>query len=235
MKDLRANRVKFEADFLNTDRRRLISPFYYGQYKVALPLIKHHARGRLIDLGCGDMPYRPEVVNQVESYDTLDFQPRSAEVTYVGSVEDMSFIPDATYDSAICLEVLEHVPDPFSAAHEIYRILKPGGVLVLSVPHLSRLHDLPHDYYRYTAYGLRHLLGKAGFQVLQVENRGGLLAFLGHQWSIGVLALVWSIPLVRDLVFWLNSWLVTRLFYRLDQILRLDRLFPLGYVVVATK
>ena len=232
---IRTNRKRLEHDILDTPRRPFFSPVYYGQYRVTLPLLKKYAHGRLIDLGCGDMPFRALLADQIKSYDSLDFFPRSDQVTYVGDIQHMDMIPSDTYDTAVCLEVLEHVPDPFMAVREIQRILKAGGTLIVSVPHLSRLHDEPHDYYRYTRHGLRYLLEQNSFRIQILERRGGLFSFLGHQVSTLVLGLVWRIPVLRQLAWFLNSWLVVRGADFLDRHLDRSGIFALGYTVVASK
>jgi len=232
---IQRNRQALERDLADSPEKRHFSPAAYSQYAVTLPLLLRHARGRLIDLGCGDMPFRSFVRGQVSGYDSLDLYPRRPDVTYVGDVQDMAVVPSAAYDTALCVEVLEHVPDPFRAAREIHRILRPGGVLVMSVPHLSRLHDEPHDYYRYTRHGVRHLLEQAGFELLELERRGGLLSFIGHQVSTTLLGLTWGVPGLRQAAWLLNRWLVVALSSWLDA--RLDRagLFALGYSVAARK
>lgn len=232
---IRANRKQLEQDILNSARRPFFSPVYYGQYRVTLPLLKQYSHGRLIDLGCGDMPFRGLLSKQIESYESLDFFPRSSQVTYTGDIQQMDMIPSDTYDTAICLEVLEHVADPFLAVREIHRTLKIGGVLIVSVPHLSRLHDEPHDYYRYTQYGLRYLLEQNGFSVQILERRGGLFSFLGHQISTVVLGLVWRTPILRQMAWFLNSWLIVRGAYTLDRLLDRSGIFALGYTAVARK
>ena len=106
---------------------------------------------------------------------------------------------------------------------------------LLSVPHLSRLHDLPHDYYRYTHIGLRHLLTQAGFEIVELQTKGGLFTFLGHQFSSVILSLAWGLPSLRPLVWSMNKWLVTLACYQLDRLTGNASTFPLGYVVVARK
>jgi SAM-dependent methyltransferase len=147
----------------------------------------------------------------------------------------MEVVPSGAYDSAICLEVLEHIPNPSKAISEIYRILKPGGILVVSVPHLSRLHEEPYDFFRYTHYGLRALLEGAGFQVLQMERRGGLNSFLSHQISLILVGLTWSVPVLKQIVFVMNQWLIVRPSYFLDAHLDRSGKFALGYTCVVQK
>lgn len=232
---LRASRRQIEIDLLYSDSRHLYSPLYYAQYRVTLPLIREHVKGKLIDLGCGDVPFKREIEGLVTHYDTLDLFPKREDLTYMGDIQDMPSVPSGSYDSAICLEVLEHVADPFRAVREIHRILAPGGVLIISVPHLSRLHDLPYDYFRYTSFGLRSVLEQAGFSVLCVCQRGGLLSFLGHQISTVLLAMVWNWGWIRRAAWLINSWLVTRACFVLDELLSLDEEFAAGYVIVAIK
>ncbi len=236
MKELiRANRSRLEKDLSNSRQRWLFSPASYSQYKVTLPMLRQYARGRLIDVGCGDMPFRPFLLNQVDAYDSVDLYPRTPDVTFVGDVQNLDFCADNSYDTVICLEVLEHVQDPFKAIQELHRVLKPEGILILSVPHLSRLHDEPNDYYRFTRYGLGCMLERAGFQVLSLQKRGGLFSFLGHQLSTMCLGVVWNVPFLKDLVWFLNSWLVTRLSYALDSAVDGSGIFAMGYSVAARK
>jgi len=181
------------------------------------------------------MPFKELLAEKVTTYHTLDLWPRSEKVTYVGDIQDMSMISTGSYDAAMCLEVLEHVPDPFQAAGEIFRILKPGGTVVVSVPHLSRLHDEPHDYSRFTIHGLRHLLQSTGLEVLEIQKKGGLLSFLGHQVSTILLSAVWPVPGLRQVMWFLNKWLVTRPCHRIDDLFDHSGILALGYVGVARK
>jgi SAM-dependent methyltransferase len=232
---LRASRHRLENDLGTDPRRRFFSPAYYSQYLVTVPLLRQYARGKLIDLGCGSMPYRQFIELQVSAYDSLEFFPSNVPVTYVGDMQAMPMIPDASYNTAISLEVLEHVPDPFRAVREVYRILKHDGIFIVSVPHLSRLHMEPHDYYRYTQYGVRRLLESAGFELIVLEKRGGLFSFLGHQVATIVLGVCWGVPVLKTIAWFLNSWLITRLSYQLDQWLDPSGVYAMSYTAVAMK
>jgi SAM-dependent methyltransferase len=228
-------RQRIDRELGDSPARKYFSAALYSQYDVTLRLAREHARGAMIDLGCGMMPYRPMLVDRVTRYDSFDHERRRPDVTFTGDLQDMRDIPSDRYDSALCLEVLEHIPDPFAATREIARILAPGGVLVASVPHLSRLHELPHDYYRYTLHGLRHVMTQAGLEVVAVHRRAGLLSFLAHQVSNGVLSATWGIPVLKQLMWFANKWLLTRLPYALDRRIDREGLFALGYTVVARK
>ena len=74
--------------------------------------------------------------------------------------------------TVICLEILEHVELPWQAVGEMYRILKPGGLLIVSVPFRMPIHNYPGDYWRMTAKGLAALLQSAGFIDIEVSDSG---------------------------------------------------------------
>ncbi len=229
------NRQRLERDLASSPRRQFVSAVVLSQYRITIPLAQKYLHGSLIDLGCGMMPYRSFIERQVTHYDSLDARPLTEGVTFQSDLQDMSIILSETYDSAICLEVLEHIPLPFKAAAEIYRILKPGGVLVASVPHLSRLHEEPYDFYRYTYYGFRTLFESAGFEVLEMQRRGGLISFLSHQLSLVMVGLTWSVPILKQVAFFANQWLIVRPSYFVDA--QFDRAgkFALGYTCVVRK
>lgn len=103
---------------------------------------------------------------------TLDVDPaRSPDV--VTDVCDLHVFEAGSFDAVFLMEVLEHVHDPALALAEIRRVLAPGGLLVLSTPFVFEIHEAPHDYYRFTEHGLRHLL--RDFASCRIERRNGYL------------------------------------------------------------
>jgi SAM-dependent methyltransferase len=119
-------------------------------------------------------------------------------------------VPDGRYDAVVSHQVLEHVPRPWEALGEFHRVLRPGGVLVISVPHLSRRHELPHDYFRFTQEGMAALLRDAQFEDIVVQPVGGLLSFLHHQVSCVFPGLLAPLPVVGGALAALNlpfAWL----------------------------
>lgn len=82
----------------------------------------------------------------------------------------LSNIPraEATFDTIVCIAVLEHVESPHAVLAEFYRVLKPGGYVIASVPFLQPEHKIPTDFQRYTLDGLRLLFAHSGFDVIEV-------------------------------------------------------------------
>src|SRR4030042_6220896 len=228
------NRLKINLDLKVMEKRKFFSPGTFGDYNVTVPAIVKYCKGDLIDIGCGDMPYRDIIKCHVNRYYSIDVEKPSPDVKFIGDIQNMAALGNESYDSAVCFEVLEHVPDPFMAIIEIYRILKKRGILIVTVPHLSRIHEKPHDFFRFTHYGLAYLLRKAGFDILDIKPRGGLLCFLGHQLSTFFLCSCWHLPIINNIAFFLNKCFVVKLFYYLDQKLGIGP-FPLGYTAVAQK
>jgi SAM-dependent methyltransferase len=135
--------------------------------------------GRLLDVGCGDQPFRHLVPDGVE-YTGIDraetlgsFEYRNSETRYFTG--DRWPVPNEGYDALICTEVLEHVPDPAAFLSEAHRCLVPGGRIFLTVPFAARWHYIPHDYWRYTPSCLDRLLAANGFERIEVYSRGNEL------------------------------------------------------------
>ncbi len=103
--------------------------------------------------------------------ETLDIDIKS-NATYIADITDnnSSIIESDKYDIVIFTEVLEHTLNPFSAINEIYRILKKGGVLVMTTPFNFRIHNPLPDCWRISEHGLRELL--KNFKTIKIESNG---------------------------------------------------------------
>ena len=86
----------------------------------------------------------------------------------VVDVTSMDFVDE--WDVILCVSVLEHVPDVQAAVDRIHRALKPGGCAIIVIPMAFPYHDEPHDYWRFTVHGARHLL--KDFSPLKLSSRG---------------------------------------------------------------
>lgn len=136
---------------------------------------------RILDAGAGEGRYA-ELFAQ-RAYHAVDLCLGSVDCSHVSYVSNLEAIAahDASYDMVVCTQVLEHVPDPLLVLRELNRVLKPGGSLWLTVPFFFAEHMQPYDFYRYTQYGLRHLLEQAGFEVRTIERLEGYLGTLAYQ------------------------------------------------------
>lgn len=209
-----------------------LSPTRWSLYRVLHPLLPRTLHGRCLDAGAGRMAFALMAQNHVDEYMAMDIQIRPG-LQLAGSVMEIP-LQDASLDSILCLQVLEHVPDPERALHEFFRCLKPGGVLLLSVPHLAYLHNEPHDYLRFTKHGLRVFLERAGFRDIEITPAGGLLSFLGHIPSMLVKSIFAPIPFLNHLAFFLNS-LYAKSIAGLDAHIEKRKIFALNHVAVARK
>jgi len=139
--------------------------------------VTRYARGQFLDLGCGNAPYRSWFESRVDKYLTADFPPVSEAVQVACNSENMPF-QDASFDTVLCTQMLEHVPHPWLAAGEMARILKPGGILILSCPQYWGLHEIPHDYFRFTPYGLRILFPENAWEWIEHRQQGSTWAVI---------------------------------------------------------
>ena len=232
---LTRNQQRFNDELKSDNRRWLFSPGVVGGQRVTLPLIEKYAHGKVIDIGCGEMPYRDVVLGRGLQYDSIDVERRHPDVRFIGDIENMDVLGNESYDTVLCLQVLEHVAHPFKVVREIHRILRPGGTLILSVPHLSRLHEEPRDFFRYTKHALRSMFEESGYEVVEITHHGGLFCFLGHQLSTMLVLAVWHIPVLKHVAFFLNRWLITEACWGLDKLVDRKKLFALGYSCVYRK
>jgi SAM-dependent methyltransferase len=215
--------------------RRFLSPVFYAQHRIIAPIVLQFVQGKTIDIGSGTAPFRPLLTHQVTSYDTLDVDDAIPGLTFNRDVVDLSPIAEGTYDTALCLELLEHLPCPQVALGEIRRILRPDGILIASVPHLSRLHDEPCDYWRFTRYGLESLLAEAGFTVLRCERLGGFATFVGHQLAILIISATWKLPFFGKAIPFVCTSLLSWPCWVFDRWIDQRGAFASGHVAVARR
>jgi SAM-dependent methyltransferase len=149
---------------------------------VALERARRHARGVLLDVGCGWFPFTGLFEGRVERYLGVDLRSsrflgdRSPDAYARG--EALPF-RDSSMDTVLSLSVLTYLPEPGTLIAEAHRVLKPGGTLLLEFSQMVPIHDEPHDYFRFTRYGAAYLLERAGFEPLEYIPIGGLMSRVG--------------------------------------------------------
>lgn len=113
-------------------------------------LVANSTTKRCLQIGVKDnigRKYAPHWVS-VDKYDTRPF------IDYQYDIHDLGFADDE-FDVAVCVSVLEHVPQPLQAIAELHRVLKPGGLIWVQLPFCYPYHESPRDYWRVSPDGLR--------------------------------------------------------------------------------
>ena len=152
---------------------RCWQPFYIAkrtQEKFLLESLPY-LKGRVLDVGCGLQPHK----GYFKDYVGIDF------LKYFPTVAaDARFLPfsDASFDSVICMEVLEHINNPPAVFNEIVRVLKIGGIVYITVPMYWYLHYAPLDFWRFTPYSLLGLCKSCGLLPTYLHRSGGLNHFI---------------------------------------------------------
>ena len=188
-------------------------------------------RGELLDIGCGGKPYEDLILPHVTRYvgfDHPDTRHDRQKVDVWGSATDLPF-EDRSFDTVVAFQVLEHVEEPGTMVAEAFRVLRPGGVFIVTTPFMWGVHEEPRDFYRYTEYGLRHLLSTAGFTEIEIEAVSGVWMMLGLRFSYFLEP--WSQSRWRPIVLGLQL-LAQSIGARLDKAYRVET-DTVGYVTVA--
>jgi len=147
-------------------------------YDIGDKFLKKHAdiyTGVLYDLGCGESPFREFFLQYADSYVGVDWA-GSFHDTHADVAADLNKplpVESEVADTVVSISVMEHLCEPQMMLDEAYRILKPGGEMLLQVPWQWWIHEAPYDFFRYTLYGLKYLFEKAGFTEVNVEPQSG--------------------------------------------------------------
>jgi SAM-dependent methyltransferase len=137
----------------------------------------------IVDVGCGTRPYEPLFRQYAKSYVGVDVQ-AGPTVDLVAPAESLPF-EDASFDCAVCTQVLEHSEDPHRVCTELNRVLRPAGVAFISTHGVARYHAATgseaDDYWRWTHAGLERLLRNAGeWQEVKILPNGGTAPALAY-------------------------------------------------------
>jgi SAM-dependent methyltransferase len=137
----------------------------------------------LLDAGAGEGRFKPEFAHT--KYIGFDLAVGDISWDYSGLdvIGELTRLPikSGVFDVVICIQVLEHVAEPYKVLEQLARVLKSGGTLFLAAPQSWHQHQKPHDYYRYTSFGLRYLVEKVGLEVESLSNMGGYFWFISFQ------------------------------------------------------
>lgn len=144
----------------------------YRDLRDKLPKYK----GRILDIGCGDQPYK-SLLPKESIYNGLEIGDCNLKFNNYAKgtiIYDGNYLPfkDNSFNYIICIEVLEHSTDPLFMLSECYRVLESNGELLLTIPFQARWHYIPYDYWRFTPSGLKNIFYKSKFTNVVVSYRG---------------------------------------------------------------
>lgn len=142
---------------------------------LVIEAIQKHAQGKLLDIGCGKKPfkhYASKVVSEHIGLDHAESPHGSDDVNVVGVADNLPFEQNS-FDTVLMTQVIEHLENPSRVFSEIYRVLKPNGKVIVAWPFLYPIHEAPRDFYRYTKYGMKHLAGEAGLELIELKAASG--------------------------------------------------------------
>ncbi len=186
----------------------------------------------VLDAGAGECTYRDRFARQRYVGVDLGIGDTAWNYSHLDALADLTATPFRTgvFDAVVNLVTLEHVREPGLVLMELCRVLKPGGRILLVVPHEWEEHQTPHDYFRYTRYGMRYLLERAGFSGLVIEPVGGFFRLLSRRLLNALQFFPGPLFFVGVVVFAPPA-LVMPLLDRFDR----KRNFTLGYICTARK
>jgi SAM-dependent methyltransferase len=235
----------FNPRFTST-AKRLIPSSLYDKLDPFEAAIEHFVHGvaaeipagkRVLDAGAGEGRFKALFAHT--DYVGIDFALGDRSWNYskldvLGRLEELPF-PDLSFDHVVSIVVLEHTPQPGRVIEEFRRILKPGGMVHLVVPHMWEEHQRPHDFFRFTSGGIRYLLQSGGIRIRRIHPVGGFFWQLGRR-LMGVLTFAqtgwrWLLFPVLAPVFGLLLPLCCYYLDTLDQ----DRAYTLGFIAEGWK
>jgi SAM-dependent methyltransferase len=182
---------RLNAETVGTDRYWSLALQAAVVYADVAPLVARYVYGRVLDIGAGKLAWRPLLRRFARRYVSGDMVLEHAELDVLfDATAPLPFV-DAAFDSVFCCAVLEHTTDPWKVLGEVERVLAPGGIAIVLVPFVFYLHGQPHDYYRFTGYGLRYLAERAGFEVLEIRQSGSLVDLVLNVPSV-LLSVAWA-------------------------------------------
>jgi SAM-dependent methyltransferase len=224
----------FSAEMIRRGRYESLTVTNRSMFTILRALVPERHSGLVLDVGAGSLAFKALLAARFDRYIACDLGYNPA--CPVDMVADARRMPlkAGCADWVFLSAVLEHCPNPADLLTELNRLLKPGGRLLLSAPHFHHLHGEPHDYYRFTRFGLNHLMGSAGFRVTSIVPVGGLIGFMSTLLSTGFWAVIGGCRWLWGGAYHLHRGWVA-LTYHMDRMIDTSRKFALGYLALGEK
>lgn len=152
---------------------RLVTERVARVYEEAL---QAYAHGDLLDVGCGRVPLFGTYRDRVVSVTTVDWPNSVHDLEHIDRFMNLAEpweLDDASFDTVLATDVMEHVPEPRQFVHEMARVLRPDGVTIVGTPFMYWLHEVPNEYQRLTEHQLRRLGRLHGLETVELRSYGG--------------------------------------------------------------
>lgn len=152
---------------------------YQSYHRDLFYAIKKYSKGDVLDIGCGNKPYEPLFEGLINKYIGCDIIQSNLNKVDVLSPANRIPLKDNSFDTIISTQTIEHVEDHQGLVNEAYRLLKPNCYFILSGPFNWQLHEEPYDFFRFSKHGFEYILKKGGFEVIEINENGGMWAVVG--------------------------------------------------------
>jgi SAM-dependent methyltransferase len=140
-------------------------------------VIQKYASGRLLDLGCGFVPYYEFYKNLVSEVICVDWENSLHKNDFLDHFMDLNkplSLASESFDTVLLTDVLEHIYQPVQLLSEVARVLRPSGHVIIGVPFFYGLHEEPFDFHRYTEFSLRQMSADLGLEIKSLIPYGGV-------------------------------------------------------------
>lgn len=230
--------------------RFYLSPYFIAKYYILKDtkstLGSYSFRGSLLDIGCGEKPYK-SLFKSIDEYIGIDFANYSINKDFKGEAPEHYFTDDylntlilpyknESFDNVVAFQVLEHHKNPTKMISEVVRIVKPGGYILITLPFLGGLHEEPHDYHRFTRYGLIELFSRSNCEIVKIKEQGSIFSTVSMLFneSLNSFASHSKITYVVSVVIYLPFLIFQYLSLFLDRMFPSKKIF-FNYLILAKK
>lgn len=177
---MRDEGVKRFADYKSVSIEDPYYLVYKPLFRDLIEMVDKYAKGRVLDIGCGNKPYEEMFHGKVSEYVGCDIVQSSLKKVDILCEATNIPLPSESFDTVFSTQTIEHVADHQQMINEAFRLLNRGGHIIISGPMYWHLHEEPYDYFRFTKYGFKHVLEKSGFEVVELCSNGGKWALCGQ-------------------------------------------------------
>jgi len=198
-------------------------------------LTEHELSGNVIDLGgTGRAEYAGFLKGNFKRLSVnLD---KNSNPDFIADLENKLTFESNKYDGALLINVLEHIYHAHQLISETYRILKPGGTVVVTIPYIMAIHPSPRDYYRFSEDALRSMFGEAGFSHIAIKPIGSGVFIARHMLLSRLIPN--KLQLITEYPTRMLSQLLDKIWTATAHLLKKKYTpadYPLGYILVAKK